>query len=112
MPDIIPDYRYTDIIPNIIPDFVPDIGPDVIQDGLVPPLEKEAAGIISSSEAIVLYIDDTFLKKRIPIRPVYRKCVYIYIYIIPDIMPDVIADIIPDIFFVSHIFCLSSRLSQ
>jgi hypothetical protein len=65
MPDIIPDngpdYRYTDIIPNIIPDIIPDIvpdigviiAPDVIQDGLVPPLEKEAAGIISSSEAIL-----------------------------------------------------------
>ena len=53
MPDIIPDYRYTDLIPDIIPDIVPDIGPDVIQDGLVPPLEKEAAGIISSSEAIL-----------------------------------------------------------
>jgi hypothetical protein len=43
----------------------------------------------------VLYIDCTFLKRGIQIRPVYRKC----IYIIPDIMPDsdVIADIIPDI---------------
>ena len=50
MPDTIPNYRYTDIIPDIIPD---DIGPDAIQDGLVPPLEKEAAGIISSSEAIL-----------------------------------------------------------
>jgi hypothetical protein len=40
----------------------------------------------------VLYIDGTFLKKGIPIRPVYRKC----IYIIPDIIPDDIADIIPD----------------
>ncbi len=45
--------------------------------------------------SIVLYIDGTILKKGIPIRPVYRKC----IYIIPDIMPDVIADIIPDITF-------------
>ncbi len=53
MPDIIPNYSYTDIIPNIIPDIVPYIGPDVIQDGLVPPLEREAAGIISSSEAVL-----------------------------------------------------------
>jgi hypothetical protein len=53
MPDIIPDYRYTDIIPDIIPDIVPDIGPDVIQDGLVPPMEKEAAGIILGSKAIL-----------------------------------------------------------
>jgi hypothetical protein len=42
--------------------------------------------------SIVLYIDGTFLKKRIPIRPVYRKC----IDIIPDVMPNVIADIIPN----------------
>ncbi len=53
MPDVIPDYRYTDIIPDIVPDIGPDIGPGVIQDGLVPPLEKEASGIISSSEAIL-----------------------------------------------------------
>ncbi len=32
--------------------------------------------------SIVLYIDDTFLKKGIPIRPAYSKfvCIYIYIY--------------------------------
>jgi hypothetical protein len=55
MPKIISDYRYTDNIPDItgIPNIAPDIGPHVIQDGLVPPLEKEAAGIISSSEAIL-----------------------------------------------------------
>ncbi len=41
--------------------------------------------------SLVLYIDDTYLKKGIPIRPVYRKC--IYIYIIFDIMPDDIPDI-------------------
>ena len=43
--------------------------------------------------SIVLYIDGTFLKKGIPIQPVYGKC----IYIIPNIMPNVIADIIPNI---------------
>jgi hypothetical protein len=57
IPDIIHDFIHTDIIPDIIPDIspgiVPDIGPDVIQDGLVPPLEKEGAGIISGSEAIL-----------------------------------------------------------
>jgi hypothetical protein len=41
------------IMPVIIQDIVPDIRPDVIQDGLVPPLEKEAAGIISSSDEIL-----------------------------------------------------------
>jgi hypothetical protein len=40
-------------MPDIIPDIVPEIGPDVIQDGLVSPLEKEAACIISSSEALL-----------------------------------------------------------
>ncbi len=34
--------------------------------------------------SIVLYIDGTYLKKGIPIRPVYSKC----IHIIPDIIPD------------------------
>jgi hypothetical protein len=43
----------------------------------------------------VLDIDGTFLKKEIPVRPVYRRCKYI----IPDIIPDVIADIIPDIIY-------------
>ncbi len=38
--------------------------------------------------SIVLYIDGTFLKKGIQIRPVYRKCV------LPDILPDIIPDII------------------
>ncbi len=41
--------------------------------------------------SIVLYIDVTFLKKRIPIRHVHCT----FIYIIPDIMPDVKADVIP-----------------
>jgi hypothetical protein len=43
--------------------------------------------------SIVLYIDGTYLKKGIPIRPVYLKC----IYIIPDIIHDVVSDIIPNI---------------
>ena len=43
--------------------------------------------------SIVLYIDGTYLKKGIPIRPVYLKCTYI----IPDIIHDVVSDIIPDI---------------
>jgi hypothetical protein len=35
MPDVIPDFVYTDIIPDIIPDFVytaiiPDIIPDIL----------------------------------------------------------------------------------
>jgi hypothetical protein len=34
-----------------MPDIVPGIGADVIQDGLVPPLEKEAAGIILEANA-------------------------------------------------------------
>jgi hypothetical protein len=37
--------------------------------------------------SIVLYIDSTYLKKGIPIRPVYRKC----INIIPNIMHDVMS---------------------
>ena len=45
--------------------------------------------------SIVLYIDGTYLKKGIPIRPIYRKC----IYIIPDIIADVIPDVVPDITF-------------
>jgi hypothetical protein len=57
MPDIMPDFIYTNIIPNIIPDIVSDIvsdiGPDVLQDGWIPPLEKETAGVISGSEAIL-----------------------------------------------------------
>ncbi len=39
--------------------------------------------------SIVLYIDGTYLKKGIPIRPVYRKCMHI----IPDIIHNVISDI-------------------
>ncbi len=38
--------------------------------------------------SIVLYIDGTFLKKGIPIRPVYRECVLPYI--LPDIIPEII----------------------
>ena len=43
--------------------------------------------------SIVLYIDGTYLKKGIPIRPVYRKC----IHIIPCIIPDAMSKIVPDI---------------
>ena len=43
--------------------------------------------------SIVLYIDGTYLKKGIPIRPIYRKCTHI----IYDIMRDVISDIISDV---------------
>ena len=45
--------------------------------------------------SIVLYIDGTYLKKGIPIRPVYHKCMHI----IPDIMHDVISDIVSDVKF-------------
>ena len=45
--------------------------------------------------SIVLYIDGTYLKKGIPILPVYHKC----IHIIPDIMHDVMSDIISDVTF-------------
>jgi hypothetical protein len=45
--------------------------------------------------SIVLYIDGTYLKKGIPIRPVYSKCKHI----IPDIIHDVISDIVSDITF-------------
>ena len=45
--------------------------------------------------SIVIYIDSTSLKKGIPIRPIYSKC----IHIIPDIMPDFISDIVPDVTF-------------
>ena len=38
---------YTDIMPNIIRDIMHNVVPD----GLVPPLDKEAAGIITGSEA-------------------------------------------------------------
>ncbi len=57
--------------------------------------------------SIVLYIDGTFLKKGIPIRLVYRKC----IYIVPDIMPDVIADIISDITMIRYSLSLQSVAS-
>jgi hypothetical protein len=53
MPDIVPDYRYTGIIPeSILYDIRSDIRSDIRYD-MVPPLEKETAGIISSSEAIL-----------------------------------------------------------
>ena len=46
-----------DIIPDILPDITPDIGSEMIsylvQDGLVPPLDKEASGIITVSEEII-----------------------------------------------------------
>ena len=46
-----------DIIPDITPDITPDIGSKMIsylvQDGLVPPLDKEASGIITVSEEII-----------------------------------------------------------
>ena len=46
-----------DIIPDILPDITPDIGSEMIsylvQDGLVPPLDKEASGIITISEEII-----------------------------------------------------------
>ena len=42
---------------DIIPDITPDIGFEMIsylvQDGLVPPLDKEASGIITVSEEII-----------------------------------------------------------
>ena len=41
------------------------------------------------------YINGTYLKKGIPIRPVYHKCMHI----IPDIMHDVISDIVSDVTF-------------
>ena len=43
--------------------------------------------------SIVLYIDGTYPKKEIPIRPIYRKCTHI----IYDSMRDVISDIISDV---------------
>ena len=45
--------------------------------------------------SIVLYIDGTYLKKGIPIQPVYHQCMHI----IPDIMHDVISDIVSDVTF-------------
>ena len=46
-----------DIIPDILPYITPDIGSEMIsylvQDGLVPPLDKEASGIITVSEEII-----------------------------------------------------------
>ena len=46
-----------DIIPDILSDITPDIGSEMIsylvQDGLVPPLDKEASGIITVSEEII-----------------------------------------------------------
>jgi hypothetical protein len=54
--DIIPDIvvnLYTDIISDIGSDIVSDIVYDILQAGLVPPLEKEVAGIITGSEAIL-----------------------------------------------------------
>ena len=45
--------------------------------------------------SIVLYIDCTYLKKGIPIRPIYSKC----IHIIPDIMHDFMSDIVLDVTF-------------
>jgi hypothetical protein len=46
-------FLYTDIISDIISDIVPDIMYDISQDGLVLPLDKEAAGIITGSEEIL-----------------------------------------------------------
>ncbi len=34
-------------------DVIRDLGPDALQDGLVPPLEKEAAGVISGTDTIL-----------------------------------------------------------
>ena len=46
-----------DIIPDIRPDVTADIGSEMIsylvQDGLVPPLDKEASGIITVREEII-----------------------------------------------------------
>ncbi len=42
--------------------------------------------------SIVLYIDGTFIKKGIPILPVYSK----YTHIVPDIIPDIL-NIVPDV---------------
>jgi hypothetical protein len=54
--DIIPDIvvkLYTDIISDIASDIVSNIVYDISQAGLIPPLEKEVAGIITGSEAIL-----------------------------------------------------------
>ena len=48
--------------------------------------------------SIVLYIDGTFLKKGIPIRPVYSKYTNIIYYIAHD-MFSIVPDILPDIIF-------------
>jgi hypothetical protein len=40
---------------------------------------------------IVLYMDGTYLKKGIPIRSDYRKCIYIIPGIVPDVTPDITA---------------------
>ena len=45
--------------------------------------------------SIVLYIDCTYLKKGIPIRPIYSK----RIHIIPDIMHDFMSNIVLDVTF-------------
>ncbi len=40
--------------------------------------------------SIVLYSDGTFLKKGIPILPVYRKYIMSESYFLPDIIPDIL----------------------
>ena len=51
--DIVPYISYSDIISDILSDIIPDNVYDILQAGLVPPLDKEAACIITCSEAIV-----------------------------------------------------------
>jgi hypothetical protein len=54
--DVIPDVVvnvYTDITSGITSDFVSYIVYDISRAGLVPPLDKETAGIITGSEAIL-----------------------------------------------------------
>ena len=46
-------HQCTDIIFDIVSDIVSDIVYDISQAGLVPPLDKEAAGIITGSEVVL-----------------------------------------------------------
>ncbi len=51
--DIVPYIPCSDIISDIVSDIIPDVVYDILQAGLVLPLDKEAAGIITGSEAIL-----------------------------------------------------------
>jgi hypothetical protein len=75
-------FLYTDIISDIISDIVPDIMYDISQAGLVPPLDKEAAGIITGSEEILKeFASKHFLKastindliKDVPKNPAFNE---------------------------------------